>query len=53
MFGSDFSFGFTLANVVTQITGLIGNPLILGLVVASIAVGWAMRLTRFAKRVGK
>jgi hypothetical protein len=53
MFGSTFDFGFGISDIVAQITGLLGNPLVLGLVAASIAVGWAARLTRFAKRVGK
>jgi len=53
MFGSTFSFGFALTDVVTQITGLLGNPLVVGLIAASIAVSWALRLTVFAKRIGR
>jgi len=53
VFGSGFSFGFTLADVQTQISGFLGNAVVLGLVTASIALVWALRLIRAAKAVGR
>jgi hypothetical protein len=53
MFGSSFSFGFALSNIVTQIVGLLGNPVIMGLIAAGIAVSFSRYLLRFVKMIGR
>lgn len=53
MFGSGFSFGFTISDIQTQIAALLTNAVVLGLVAAGIALLWAGRLVRFVKRVGR
>jgi hypothetical protein len=49
MFGSGFSLGFALTDITTQVTGFLGNPVIVGLIATSLALVVIPRIIRTAK----
>jgi hypothetical protein len=49
MFGSGFSLGFALTDITTQVTGFLGNPVIIGLIATSLALVVIPRIIRTAK----
>jgi hypothetical protein len=49
MFGSGFTFGFTLSDVTAQVTGFLSNPVIIGLIAASLALLIIPRIIQTAK----
>jgi hypothetical protein len=49
MFGSGFTFGFTLSDVTTQVTGFLSNPVIIGLIATGLALNavyWIVRVVK-------
>jgi hypothetical protein len=49
MFGSGFSLGFTLSDVTAQVTGFLGNPVIIGLIATGLALNavyWIVRVVQ-------
>jgi hypothetical protein len=49
MFGSGFTLGFTLSDVTAQVSGFLGNPVIVGLIAVSLALVVIPRIVHAAK----